>query len=161
MLKPYSENEFTLLDMFVALCMLVIFYWYYLAVKTLYNPERWITWLVDRWRTPLDARLHVNCRTHEHRLFERILRLWLVQSHTWLRVYNYKVIRWALGHICCYITHFIYTDLSNIWWSRVCMCLSFSWNTMALSIARHDEKVASGMRHRGTEHSLRGIRLVG
>lgn len=37
-------------------------------------PERWITWLVDRWRTQLIARQLVNCRTHEHRHFERTLR---------------------------------------------------------------------------------------
>lgn len=37
-------------------------------------PERWITWLVGRWRTQLIARQLVNCRTHEHRHFERTLR---------------------------------------------------------------------------------------
>lgn len=37
-------------------------------------PERWITWLVGRWRTQLIARQRVNCRTHEHRHFERTLR---------------------------------------------------------------------------------------
>lgn len=40
-----------------------------------YNPERWITRLVGRWRTQQTARRHVNCRTHEHRHFERTLRL--------------------------------------------------------------------------------------
>lgn len=37
-------------------------------------PKRWITWLVGRWRTQLIARQLVNCRTHEHRHFERTLR---------------------------------------------------------------------------------------
>lgn len=39
-------------------------------------PKRWITWLVGRWRTQLIARQLVNCRTHEHRHFERTLRSW-------------------------------------------------------------------------------------
>lgn len=39
-----------------------------------YNPKRWITWLVGRWRTQQIARQLVNCRTHEHRQFERTLR---------------------------------------------------------------------------------------
>lgn len=50
--------------------------------------ERWITWLVGRWRTQLIARLLVNCRTHEHRHFERTLRSSdiLFPDHSWLRV---------------------------------------------------------------------------
>ena len=39
-----------------------------------YNTLQWITWLGGRWRTQLTARRHVNCRTCEHRHFERILR---------------------------------------------------------------------------------------
>jgi hypothetical protein len=36
-----------------------------------YNLEWWITRLVGRWRTQLTACRRVNCRTHEHRRFER------------------------------------------------------------------------------------------
>lgn len=50
-----------------------IFYIYF-NKKTNYYPERWITWLVGRWRTQLIAWQLVNCRTHEHRHFERTLR---------------------------------------------------------------------------------------
>ena len=39
-----------------------------------HNTIQWITWLRGRWRTQLAARRRVNCRTHEHRHFERILR---------------------------------------------------------------------------------------
>lgn len=35
------------------------------------NLEWWITRLVGRWRTQLTACRRVNCRTHEHRRFER------------------------------------------------------------------------------------------
>ena len=38
------------------------------------NTMQWITWLGGRWRTQLTARRNVNCRTHEHRHFERTLR---------------------------------------------------------------------------------------
>ena len=38
------------------------------------NTLQWITWLGGRWRTQLTARRNVNCRTCEHRHFERILR---------------------------------------------------------------------------------------
>ena len=38
------------------------------------NTEQWITWLGGRWRTQQTARRNVNCRTYEHRHFERILR---------------------------------------------------------------------------------------
>ena len=41
---------------------------------TKYNTAQWITWLEGRWRTQLTARRNVNCRTHEHRHFERTLR---------------------------------------------------------------------------------------
>ena len=44
------------------------------ANKTKYNTIQWITWLGGRWRTQLTARRNVNCRTHEHRHFERTLR---------------------------------------------------------------------------------------
>lgn len=47
----------------------------YSLLESLFDyPERWITWLVGRWRTQLIARQLVNCRTHEHRHFERTLR---------------------------------------------------------------------------------------
>ena len=36
---------------------------------------QWINWLGGRWRTQLNARHNVNCRTHEHRHFERILQV--------------------------------------------------------------------------------------
>ena len=35
---------------------------------------QWISWLGGRWRTELNPWHNVNCRTHEHRHFERILR---------------------------------------------------------------------------------------
>ena len=38
------------------------------------NTAQWITWLGGRWRTQQTARRNVNCRTYEHRHFERILR---------------------------------------------------------------------------------------
>jgi len=50
--------------------------------KQTHNPERWITRLVGRWRTQQIARRHVNCRTHEHRRFERTLRSLDFQSRT-------------------------------------------------------------------------------
>ncbi len=37
------------------------------------NTIQWIIWLGGRWRTELTPRCRVNCRTHEHRHFERIL----------------------------------------------------------------------------------------
>ena len=36
--------------------------------------ERWIIWLMGLWKMQLIARQRVNCRTHEHRHFERTLR---------------------------------------------------------------------------------------
>jgi len=42
-------------------------------VQEKYYTERWITWLVGRRRTQLIARQILNCRTHEHRHFERTL----------------------------------------------------------------------------------------
>ena len=44
-------------------------------INPIYNAMQWINWLGGRWRTQLAARRHVNCRTHEHRHFERILRV--------------------------------------------------------------------------------------
>ena len=38
-----------------------------------YHTLQWITWLGGRWRTQLTARRNVNCRTCDHRPFERIL----------------------------------------------------------------------------------------
>ena len=40
-----------------------------------YNTIQWIIWLGGRWRTELTLWCRVNCRTHEHRHFERILRI--------------------------------------------------------------------------------------
>ena len=39
------------------------------------NTIQWITWLGGRWRTQQTACRNVNCRTYEHRHFERILRI--------------------------------------------------------------------------------------
>ena len=58
-------------------------YWYIFAIwlagnsllKTLYNAMQWINWIGGRWRTQLNAWHNVNCRTHEHRQFERILQV--------------------------------------------------------------------------------------
>lgn len=50
--------------------------WLSVNLCATYYPERWITWFVGRWRTQLIARQLVNCRTHEHRHFERTLRSW-------------------------------------------------------------------------------------
>ncbi len=36
-----------------------------------------ISWLSQRWRTQRNAIRSVNCRTVNHRIFERILRLWV------------------------------------------------------------------------------------
>ena len=44
-------------------------------LKTLYNAMQWINWIGGRWRTQLNAWHNVNCRTHEHRQFERILQV--------------------------------------------------------------------------------------
>ena len=48
---------------------------YYNKNKQKINLEWWITRLVGRWRTQLTACRRVNCRTHEHRHFERKWRL--------------------------------------------------------------------------------------
>lgn len=50
--------------------------------KKLNYPKRGITWFVGRWRTQQTARIYVNCRTHEHRYFERILRFILTRFIT-------------------------------------------------------------------------------
>lgn len=47
-----------------------------------FYPKRGITWFVGRWRTQQTARIYVNCRTHEHRHFERILRFILTSFFT-------------------------------------------------------------------------------
>lgn len=48
----------------------------YIKVKNLkrFHSKRWITRLVDRWRTGPAPRISANCRHKEHRCFERILR---------------------------------------------------------------------------------------
>ena len=43
--------------------------------ETLYNAMQWINWIGGRWRTQLNAWHNVNCRTHEHWHFERILQV--------------------------------------------------------------------------------------
>lgn len=48
-----------------------VFIWKFLKKKR-YHSKRWITRLMGRWRTQQTVRHRVNCRTHEHRHFERI-----------------------------------------------------------------------------------------
>lgn len=54
--------------------------------KKVYS-KRWITWLMGRWRTQQTVRHRVNCRTHEHRHFERIL-----QSMLLCTLINFRVL---------------------------------------------------------------------
>ena len=51
-----------------------IHHWKWLKnfVKIKDHSKRWITRLMGRWRTQQTVRHRVNCRTHEHRHFERI-----------------------------------------------------------------------------------------
>ena len=51
-----------------------------------YHSKRWITRLMGRWRTQQTVRHRVNCRTHEHRHFERILRSMLLCTLIYFRV---------------------------------------------------------------------------
>ena len=47
----------------------------FIKIKKKYDySERWIIWLMGLWKMQLIARQRVNCRTHEHRHFERTLR---------------------------------------------------------------------------------------
>lgn len=98
--------------------------------KTSYtNSIRGITRLMDRWRTQLTVWNRVNCRTHEHRYFERILRSTLSTTNGYASDY-YSVPGPHMVECRKYKLYQLYWNIYTCW--------GLVWRTHARRISKMD-----------------------
>ena len=119
------------------------------CLKTKYNTIQWIIWLRGRWRTELTLRCRVNCRTHEHRHFERILQkqahLVSIPDSGSVKHLSSFCLHWIVANLCTVLSYADWVVQTQLLGSSVLGCdlRQFSMCSPASGWATHQIHLAT------------------
>ena len=117
--------------------------------ETLYNAMQWINWIGGRWRTQLNAWHNVNCRTHEHRHFERILQkqahLVSIPDSGSVKHLSSFCLHWIVANLCTVLSYADWVVQTQLLGSSVLGCdlRQFSMCSPASGWATHQIHLAT------------------